>query len=43
MYGDPKLERKLMQILQVAYPVVVGKEAWLPVIAPLHDMLSDTG
>lgn len=41
MHGNAELEFQFVQILQVAYAINVGKEAWLPIIAPLHDMLSD--
>ena len=43
MHGNSELERKFVQILQVGCPVDVGKEAWLPAISPLHDMLGDAG
>jgi len=41
MHGNSELDRKFVQILQIARPVDVGKKAWLPVTAPLHDMLGD--
>ncbi|AJC44498.1 hypothetical protein SB85_00610 [Xanthomonas sacchari] len=41
MHGNAELECQFVQILQVAYTIDVSKEAWLPIIAPLHDMLSD--
>lgn len=43
MHGDAELERQLPQVLQIARPVDVGEEARLPIIAPLHDVLGNTG
>ncbi|WP_232757174.1 hypothetical protein [Xanthomonas sp. SHU 199] len=41
MHGNAELECQFVQILQVAYTINIGEEAWLLIIAPLHDMLSD--